>query len=292
MHRHLRPLLAALSCAGALAAAAAPAQAKTLDLIIAGDSYSSGVGGGNYSTACLRSPNTWGQQYAKRLRAEGTTVNVKNVACGGALIGNLDEQIKSVTPETDLVVLTIGGNDAGFINIILQCFTPGIIDPARCKKAVSDGKSKVPGVAAASLKRLDLLRQRLRPGGKVVVVSYPYLANPNTYILRGLFGDAYNAGVGARELGDLGDQAVRDAAATVNGEAGYDLVNFAPTKDLFVGHEPNQDPYKENPNRWVHEFTGLLGPVDLYHPNPKGYTAMAEAVWRIAGPEHEFGVSQ
>lgn len=289
MHRSLRALAALAISTGALAAGATGAQAKTLDIVIAGDSYSSGVGGGGTYTGgtCLRSSNTWGQVYAKLAREKGLTVNVKNVACGGAVVPDLDKQIPSVTPDTDLVLLTIGGNDVGFANIVVQCFTAVIADPARCKSAVDTAKRKVPGVQTAALKRLQTLKARLRPGGKVVVASYPYLANPSNYILRGLL-NSYNTGKGARELGDLGDQIVLNAAAIANAEAGYDLVSLVETKDRFIGHEPDQNPYRENPNRWVWEIGGD-GP---YHPNAAGYRAMAEATLAESGPEFDFGVSQ
>jgi lysophospholipase L1-like esterase len=293
MHRTIRTALAAASCAAALTTATATtAAASTLDMVIAGDSYASGVGLGAYdSSGCLRSKGTWGEQYAQRLRGEGVTVNVKNVACGGAVVQNLDEQIKSVTTDTDLVVLTIGGNDVGFVNIVLQCFAPAINDPARCRDAVIAGMKKVPSVQTAALQRVRALRARARAGVRIVVVSYPYLANPSGYILRGLL-NSYNAGAAARQLGDMGDQAIANAAAAANAEAGYNLVTVAPTKDLFVGHEPNQDPSVENPARWVNEFNGVKTPADYYHPNFLGYKAMAEAVWRISGPAHDFGVAQ
>ncbi len=288
MNRSLRAACAVLISAGALATADA-AQAKTLDIVIAGDSYSSGVGGGGTITGgtCIRSSNTWGQVYARLVRAKGLTVNVNNVACAGGVVPDLDGQINAVTPQTDLVLLTIGGNDVGFANIVVQCFAPAISDPARCKSAIDTAKRKVPGVQTAALKRLQTLKTKLRPGGKVVVASYPYLANNSNYILRGLF-NSYNTGKGARELGDLGDQIVLNAAAIANPEAGYDLVTLVEVKDRFIGHEPNQDPYVENPNRWVNEILSD-GP---YHPNAAGYRAMAEATFAESGPGFDFGVSQ
>lgn len=293
MYRSFRALAALAACAGSLAVGTTAAQANTLDILIAGDSYSSGVGGGGgyNGGACTRSPNTWGQVYAQLARGKGHTVNVDNQACGGGVVANLYDQMKAVTPNTDLVLVTIGGNDVGFANIVIQCFTPAIADPARCKTAVNAGINKVPNVQNASLKALQALRARLRPGAKVVVASYPYLANSGSYILRGLF-NAYDAGVGARRLGDLGDQAVINAGALANAEAGYDLVTFVPVKDRFVGHEPNQDPYKENAAGWIHEFNGLYGPTDIYHPKPAGYRAMGEAVLAKAGAAGDFGVSQ
>lgn len=284
-----RAACALVACAGSLATAGA-AQSKTLDIVIAGDSYSSGVGasGTNYGGTCIRNKNTWGEVYGNLARAKGLTVNVTNAACGGAVVKDLDGQINSVTPQTDLVLLTIGGNDVGFANIVIQCFAPVVSDPGRCKTAVEQGKSKVPGVQTAALQRLNTLKSKLRPGAKVVYASYPYLANPSNYLLTTIFGAKYNAGQGARELGDLGDQAVLNAAATANAQAGYPLVTFVKTKDRFVGREPNQDPYVTNPNRWVNEFD-LAGP---YHPNDAGYRAMGEAVFAASGTGFDFGVSQ
>jgi lysophospholipase L1-like esterase len=289
MHRSLRAACALLACTAGLSATATAASAKTLDILIAGDSYSSGVGASGSTTggACVRSTATWGQVYASLARAKGLTVNVNNVACAGGVVADLDNQMKSVTADTDLVLVTIGGNDVGFANIVVQCFTPLISDPARCKQAVDSGKAKVPGVQTAALQRLQALKARLHPGAKVVVASYPYLANPSNFILRGLF-NSYNTGKAARELGDLGDQTVIGAATSANAEAGYDFVTFVPVKNRFVGHEPNQDPYVDNPQRWVNEFD-LSGP---YHPNRNGYIAMAQAVSGAAGPGGDFGVSQ
>lgn len=293
MNRATRLLAATLACAGAFAGTSVSANAATLDIVLAGDSYTSGNGAGSYyDTRCNRSRFNWGERYATILRGKGLTVNVKNAACGGAVLKDLDAQINAVTPETDLVALTIGGNDVGFVNIVVQCFTPVVADPARCRSAVSAGKNGVAGVQAGSLQKLALLRTKLRPGAKVIVLSYPYLANPGSYVLRGLF-NAFNAGKAVRELGDMGDQAILNAQAQANADAGYELVKYIPTKDLFVGHEPNQDPYVNNPKTWIWEFSGgYYSPLDIYHPNPSGQVAMASAVLRQAGPTGDFGLAQ
>jgi lysophospholipase L1-like esterase len=289
MHRSLRAACALVACAAGLATSATAGSANTLDIVIAGDSYSSGVGasGSTFGGTCVRSNATWGAVYGQLARAKGLSVNVNNVACAGGVVKDLYGQINAVNADTDLVLVTIGGNDVGFANIVVQCFTPLIADPYRCRDSIWSGKAKVPAVQTAALAALKALKAKLHPGAKVIVMSYPYLANPSNYILRSLNGQ-YNSGQAARELGDLGDQAVINAANLANVDAGYELVKFIPIKDRFVGHEPNQNPYADNPQRWVNEFD-LSGP---YHPNRTGYAVMAKAVLDNAGPTFDFGASQ
>lgn len=292
MSRPLRALAATLASVAALGGLAATAQAKTLNLVLAGDSYTSGNGTGVYSdTKCSRSPLNWGQDYAAALRDKGLTVNVTNAACGGAVVSDLDGQISAITPDTDLVALTIGGNDVGFTNIVIQCFAPVAFDPGNCKKAVDRANTLLPGVATAALQRVEAAKARLRPGAKIIVLSYPYLAQPSTYVIRNLFG-SYAAAPAVRALGDAGDAIDQQVVAKANAEFGAGFMTFVPTKDLFVGHEPNPDPYKDNPTSWINEFTNVKSPVDIYHPRVGGQQAMAQAILRVAGPNGDFGVAR
>jgi sugar lactone lactonase YvrE len=83
-------------------AQAAPGPLKVL---ILGDSYSAGTGGGSYhdigsdSWGCHRSKNTWGQKLKVRLsRQLGREVDVTNRACNGAVADQLLSQPQSVDP--------------------------------------------------------------------------------------------------------------------------------------------------------------------------------------------------
>lgn len=103
--------------------------------VIMGDSYSSGEGGGEYtgetnsaSNSCHRSANTW-----------GTTIypTLVNLACSGAVALDVISsegagaqgngvpaqvlQLQALPEPADLVLMTLGGNDAGFAEVILQC---------------------------------------------------------------------------------------------------------------------------------------------------------------------------
>ncbi|MEN0012012.1 MAG: SGNH/GDSL hydrolase family protein, partial [Solirubrobacteraceae bacterium] len=232
----------------------------------------------------------WGPLYAQLMRDRGYTVNFNSAACGGATIENLSAQVNAVTKDTDLVLLTIGGNDVGFINIVLNCFVPGINDPARCRQQVESATKNVPGVQQRVLTQVDQLLSKLRPGAKFGVLSYPYLANPSKFVLKGLF-NSYEAGTPVRALGDLGDQMIINTVNAVNAKAGYQEGTYIPTKDLFVGHEPDQDPNRSSATTWINEGGTAGSAAGIYHPNIYGYQAMAQAVLRAGGPSGDFGVS-
>lgn len=103
--------------------------------VIMGDSYSAGEGGGQYASgtssagnSCHRSANTWGTSIYPSL---------VNLACSGAValdvISNEGAgakgngvpaqvlQLKALADPADIVLMTLGGNDAGFAEVIVQC---------------------------------------------------------------------------------------------------------------------------------------------------------------------------
>jgi lysophospholipase L1-like esterase len=122
----------------------APRAAPALTLqgyVALGDSYSSGVGAGNYApdsasanNSCDRSTNS----YAADLDADEALGALTVRACSGATTsdltgpnhdGNIDvatgaseaAQLSFLRPETKYVSLTIGGNDLGFSSVLGNC---------------------------------------------------------------------------------------------------------------------------------------------------------------------------
>ena len=101
-----------------------------------GDSYSSGVGTRVFyeeSGSCKRSPDAYGPKVAA---AKGYTLSFQ--ACSGAKTTEVNSgQLGTLSSSTALVTITIGGNDAGFSNVIVNCalyyFT--------CGSAVSEANS-------------------------------------------------------------------------------------------------------------------------------------------------------
>src|ERR1700739_2926637 len=118
MRKWRRARAAAWVCLGVLGpAAAAAAQPAYVAL---GDSYSSGVGTRVYyndGTSCERSPDAYAPQIASQ-RGYALTFE----ACSGAKTTDVtNNQLGPLNSSTNLVTITIGGNDAGFSTVIENC---------------------------------------------------------------------------------------------------------------------------------------------------------------------------
>ena len=135
-----------------------------------GDSYSSGVGTRVFyeeAGECDRSPDAYGPKVAA---AKGYTLSFQ--ACSGAKTPEVNEkQLGTLSSTTSLVTITIGGNDAGFSNVIINCalyyFT--------CGSAISEANEfiakKLPALLETTYKDI----RAKATTAKVVVLGYPKL---------------------------------------------------------------------------------------------------------------------
>ena len=230
----------------------------------------------------------------------------------------LPPQIDAVDGSTNLVLLTVGGNDVNFGGIVTGCFALGDRSPTICQERVTAARAAVSGVEAGLEGALAELRARMAPGGHVVLLTYPYLSSRASWVLKDVRADfglasghSYDAGAGVRALGDAGDAAQLAAAGAVDADGGYTgaadpagggcsravtpavasaaarfVTVVDTTKCHFAGHEPDPSAMSRNPDRWVNEFVGA-GPGESYHPNARGQTELAAELH----PYRDFGAS-
>ncbi len=255
--RPLPPVLAVLAVlvgllVPLLARAPSPAAAEEpLDYVALGDSYSSGTGTGRYvldGTACLRSPRAYPSRIAAR---RGYALNFR--ACSGAVVDDVrTAQLGALDAGTDLVTLSVGGNDAGFAEVLTTCALPWWL--GRCGRAVDDARAYLRGVLPA---RLDALYDDLRraaPAAEVVVVGYPRLfADEDCHPLT-FFSPTERRRL--NQIADLADRVVADAAA----RAGFAT---ADPRSRFAGHAVcTADPWLTNLS---------LDVVESFHPTGRGH---------------------
>ncbi|GAA1571193.1 SGNH family lipase [Actinomadura kijaniata] len=213
------PVAIAALAAALLPAPAAAAQVR--EYVAMGDSYSSGTGAGDYTDiACTRSRNA----YPARWAAANAPGAFRFVACGGARIPDVQNaQLPALTSTTELVSISIGGNDSGFASTMISC---RYFSTTACQNALRNAavfvRTELPG-------RLDGLYTAIRtraPRARVVVLGYPYLYREGGVC----------AGMNAtkRELINDGSDQLNAVIADRARAAGF---AFADARPAFAGHE-------------------------------------------------------
>ncbi|MCQ4083995.1 SGNH/GDSL hydrolase family protein [Streptomyces sp. RB6PN25] len=188
------------------AVAFSPLPGKPTDMVTqVGDSYASGTGVGQYYTnsdtgphiangdpkpsdfdACLRSSRSWSRQVVlpgtstsvgDREDQSDDTMDYHSVACSGATTTQATQkgqegeipQLYSgfINPDTTLVDMTIGGDDAGFTSVLTACATTGCPADATVKGQINTAAQN----AADFVARVHALA----PNARIIDMGYPVL---------------------------------------------------------------------------------------------------------------------
>ncbi|MFH8408354.1 SGNH/GDSL hydrolase family protein [Streptomyces sp. NPDC018019] len=238
----------ALALSGASAAVSAP-RAQATDYVALGDSYSSGVGAGSYdgsSGACKRSTKSYPALWA----ASHTGTRFNFTACSGARTGDvLAKQLTPVNSGTDLVSITIGGNDAGFADTMTTCALQG---ESACLNRIAQARAYVNQTLPGKLDQVyDAIDSRA-PAAQVVVLGYPRF-----YKLGG------SCSVGLSEKSRAAINAAADDINAVTAKRAADHgFTFADVNTTFAGHEICSGA------PWLHSVT--LPVENSYHPTVNG----------------------
>ena len=235
----------ALLLGGAVSAAAAGQNYVAL-----GDSYSSGVGAGDYtddSGDCDRSPNAYSQLWADA----NSPSSYVSVACSGATTADVvADQLSALTSATTLVSITIGGNDENFAGIMEDC-NLGSDDTcvSEIQGAEDDANATLPGKLASLYAQIA----DRSPSARIVVLDYPHFYD--------LANDCVGLSQTKRAKIDEGIDVLDGILAQSAADAG---ATFADVRGAFAGHEICDD------NRWLHSvnFTQF---TESYHPTADGH---------------------
>lgn len=224
------------------------------DYVALGDSYSSGVGTGVYdpaSGACARSPLS----YPPLWDAEHHPASFEFVACSGAKTADvLANQISALQPATDLVTITVGGNDAGF-GPVLQTCTAAQSD-STCIAAVDAAEAFDRSVLRDRLARTYAAIRQAAPHAQVVVLGYPRL-----FDLAPSCADPRVPNVARRTKLNEGADVLDGVIQSVSQQFGF---YFGDVRDQFAGHGVcSADPWINGPS-----VPTVVGP---YHPTQAGY---------------------
>lgn len=188
---------------------------------------------------------------------------------------SLRPQADFVNGDVDLVLFTMGGNDAGFTSIVQNCFVPGTRNSSGCKSRVDAARALLPTIRERLLAGLDAIRANgLRDDAKLVQLGYPWLQVDNNYTLPDPPG--YAAGNEVRALVTEGNAAIAAAVPVVNANHPGQMSFLAGVPQKFSGHEPDASTPMGNPQRWINQVGDGDAIEVFYHPNRLGHTAYAE----------------
>lgn len=154
---------------GAAAAQASPTAAAT-GYVALGDSYSSGVGADSYISSsgdCLRSTKSYPYLWA----AAHSPSSFAFTACSGARTGDvLAGQLGPLNSSTGLVSISIGGNDAGFADVMTTCV---LNSDSGCLSRIATAKAYVDSTLPGQLDSVYSAISAKAPAAHVVVLGYP-----------------------------------------------------------------------------------------------------------------------
>ncbi len=286
MKRTVVVLTAVLAALGIAPTAQA---ARPTSLVVLGDSYASGTGAGDYQDGttgnCWRSNNSYGEQVAARLRAQGRLSSFTNVSCSGAATADLSRtfkdrpaQLDALKRDTNLVLLTIGTNDIDYATYGGTCLQ------ADCTGAPTEGiLAKLPQMGRNVTALLTEIGKR-SPYARVVVVGYGRQVstsdNPPNATLDPICGEGVLTTAERREgnkVADGLDATLRSAVRSARPKAFTTFVSPFDRPDLFAGHA-----LCEAGTPFLRGFDALApgqeGPEAVFHPNQAGQAALAKLV--------------
>jgi lysophospholipase L1-like esterase len=230
-----------------VAALLAPAATAADRYVALGDSFSSGVGTGSYtlSSSCRRGVYAYPWLVAQQRPETSLTF----VACSGAKTTDLmANQIISVTPDTTIVTVTIGGNDIGFSDLIVECTL------SDCSAELDSTRANL---RTLLLQRLDMVYSSIRSSAlnaTVIVLGYPRL-----FSTAGCFG---TLGISSTERAKA--NLLSDALNALSSErAGIASVTYKSAIVPFTGHAVCSS------SSWLNGLN-LFNTVESYHPNRNG----------------------
>lgn len=240
---------AGLAAVPSIASPSAAFAAPDTDYVALGDSYSSGTGTGTYdlSASCERSSLAYPALWARQQGAASFTF----AACAGATTSSVrSSQLGGLSAATDLVSVTVGGNDADFVGTVLAC---RLGSDSACFSKLASASAYITGTLPG---RLDATYRDIHsraPSARLVVLGYPRLYQTG-FCLFSISSER------RRRINAVADTLAEVTAGRVAAAGG----TFVDARGPYSGHEICSS------SPWINGPTWPL--TDSYHPNRSGHS--------------------
>ncbi|MEH1478206.1 PKD domain-containing protein, partial [Cutibacterium avidum] len=287
---------------------------RLVTMTVLGDSYSAGNGtlkDGYPADGSYRSPKNYGSVLTGMLnqKSTDTTYQLDVKAWSGAQIAtgdhNIISQADTMNPHTGVILITAGGNDLNFADVVENCFAEIAWSAKKCSGTVDAARKKTDATMTNTVTLLSHIQHRLADPAhtRVILIGYPYLIPAAE--------DVPGTGIPATRVRAAEDEFRARQAATIKAwNTSHGLkVTYAPTTSLFNTHEPEPsfiDLDLHNPYRWINEFHETAGDEgwtgktwslpswdqnNWYHPNVIGHEQIAGMVRPLVKPPRMYGLS-
>lgn len=274
-------------------------------VVILGDSYSSGEGGSSYDQdagrpdvdRCHRSTFAYGRQLFRK---------ADMLACSGAVSSHLywgqypqiPSQLEALTElaegddPPDLALLTFGGNDMGFADLVQDCVIGQCGDRirwlvgqrSRWQPALRNNLVTAYRSIDRTLNDPNAVRRRAGRQAQVVVLPYVRVTPPASEAVNGCF-----AGFSTTEIAEINrfqsflNQTIESAVAELTA-AGRPFYHPGQVASAFLpGHTMCEETESFVVYAKVDQIVNTIvlgGQQELVHPNERGQRAIAQALAR------------
>jgi hypothetical protein len=242
--------LLSVAAVAAVFTATGPTATATWNYVALGDSYSSGVGTGSYTldSTCKRSVYAYPYLFTQK----HSMGSFSFVACSGAKTTDvIAKQLSALSTTTNLVTMTIGGNDIGFASLIQQCTL------SDCTSALVNTTSTLGTTLAPALDTAFYDVRHAAPNATVIVLGYPHVFS--TSLCLGTLGITATEEKDANALSDAMDGVLSTYAA----KYGF---SYKSAIVPFTGHAVCSS------SPWVNGLN-LFNTGESYHPTKAGQSA-------------------
>ncbi|MBP8181020.1 MAG: SGNH/GDSL hydrolase family protein [Acidimicrobiia bacterium] len=224
-----------------------------------GDSYAAGSGSGpdDLSAACYRSSNSYPARVAAALSGRGYEVDFTHDGCAGYRTGDVAGNLGLLDDDTDLVTITIGGNNVTSIGVggqMAACVAVSCsLEPVR---------SQVGGISGNLTNLFNQIRAAA-PNATILAVSYPLITDG------GVAPCDRAPGITSGEFGIVRAWFAQ-VNATMAASAGAAGIGYVDVGGSVAGHEVCA------PDAWILGLVAQLGFSG--HPTAAGHAQIAGIV--------------